>query len=424
MGPRTKPSAAASAFARELSLEHCEEASHLWLLRGKAVRSPLYDLARLLELDNRLEAHVDALRMQAPTSDGLCLEVLQGMRAEGYFPAAVLAFESADEALIRTIVEKSAAEPGSSEGVIGALGWLPLERSEPHIARLLASGSPHERYIGIAASALHRRDPGHFLDDALYSGDARLRACGLRVVGELGGREDRMTPARLRDHFTNDDGESRFWAARSAALLGIAGAAGILKAFVKPNSPFREEALNLAMRLMDGAAARAWQKDLAAAPTTLRLAVIGAGIAGDPALLPWLIERMNDPALARAAGEAAAAITGVDIAREGLEGKRPKGFKTGPSDDPQDGDVALDPDDGLPWPDAQAMAAWWDRNKAQFPPGMRHLAGRPIAAETLPHILRTGRQPQRAAAALELAILEPGRPLFDVCAPAFRQDCA
>jgi uncharacterized protein (TIGR02270 family) len=233
-----------------------------------------------------------------------------------------------------------------------------------------------------------------------------------------------MTPARLRDHFTDADDESRFWAARSAALLGDAGAVGILKPFVEPNSPFREKALHLAMRLMDGAAARAWQKDLAATPSTLRLAVIGAGIAGDPALVPWLIERMNDPVLARVAAEAVATITGVDIARECLEGKRPKGFKTGPSDNPLDDNMALDPDEGLPWPDAQSMAAWWDRNKGQLPPEMRYLSGRPIAAETLPHILRAGRQPQRAAAALELALLEPGRPLFDICAPAFRQDCA
>jgi hypothetical protein len=47
-----------------------------------------------------------------------------------------------------------------------------------------------------------------------------------------------------------------------------------------------------------------------------------------------------------------------------------------------------------------------------------------VAAENLPRILETGCQPQRAAAALELAILRPGRPLFDVCAPAFRQNDA
>jgi hypothetical protein len=36
-------------------------------------------------------------------------------------------------------------------------------------------------------------------------------------------------------------------------------------------------------------------------------------------------------------------------------------------------------------------------------------------------VLRTGSQQQRAAAALELALLHPGAPLLDVTAPAHRQ---
>ena len=36
-------------------------------------------------------------------------------------------------------------------------------------------------------------------------------------------------------------------------------------------------------------------------------------------------------------------------------------------------------------------------------------------------VLRNGRQRQRAAAALELALQQPGQPLFEVRAPGFRQ---
>jgi uncharacterized protein (TIGR02270 family) len=424
MGARMKQSDAALAFIRELCLEHFEEASHLWLLRGKAVQSPGYGLADLLELDNRLDAHVDALRMQALTCRELGKESLERAHAGEYFSAAVLAFENADETLVEMMIEKAEAAPGLSAGIVSALGWLPWEHAQPHIRHLLASGSTDHRYIGIAASALHRRDPGHHLDDALYSGDARLKTCGLRTIGELGGRGDRMTLARLQDHFTAADEESRFWAAWSAALLGDEGAVHVLKPFVEPRSPFREKALNLAMRLMDGAAALAWQKDLSGIPCGQWLAVIAAGISGDPALMPWLLERMPDPALARVAGEAFTMITGVDMAREGLEGKWPKGFTAGPNDDPRDDNVALDPDEGLPWPDAQLIAAWWDKNRGLFPGGRRCLAGKPMTAESLLHVLETGRQPQRAAAALELAILRPGRPLFDVCAPAFLQNDA
>jgi hypothetical protein len=36
-------------------------------------------------------------------------------------------------------------------------------------------------------------------------------------------------------------------------------------------------------------------------------------------------------------------------------------------------------------------------------------------------VLRDGRQRQRAAAALELAIRQPSQPLFNIAAPGFRQ---
>ena len=45
----------------------------------------------------------------------------------------------------------------------------------------------------------------------------------------------------------------------------------------------------------------------------------------------------------------------------------------------------------------------------------------PITLEWLRRVLRDGRQRQRAAATLELAIRQPGTPLFNVKAPGFRQ---
>ena len=41
-------------------------------------------------------------------------------------------------------------------------------------------------------------------------------------------------------------------------------------------------------------------------------------------------------------------ITGVDIAYEDLEGAWPEGFVAGPTEDPEDENVAMDPDEDLP----------------------------------------------------------------------------
>jgi hypothetical protein len=51
----------------------------------------------------------------------------------------------------------------------------------------------------------------------------------------------------------------------------------------------------------------------------------------------------------------------------------------------------------------------------------RYLLGRPITIESLRQALKIGYQRQRAAAAIELALLNPGKPLFEVRAPAHRQ---
>jgi hypothetical protein len=108
-------------------------------------------------------------------------------------------------------------------------------------------------------------------------------------------------------------------------------------------SAFRESALQLALRVMDGASAREWLKGLVQYPDRLRGVVIGAGITGDPMYIPWLIKEMEIPALARIAGEAFTLITGVNIAYEDLEGKRPEDSETGPTENPEDEDVAINP---------------------------------------------------------------------------------
>jgi uncharacterized protein (TIGR02270 family) len=179
--------------------------------------------------------------------------------------------------------------------------------------------------------------------------------------------------------------------------------------------------MKIALRRMHLAAAYAWQQTLARNPDTMRVAIIGAGVIGDPVSIPWLIEQMTIPALARVAGEAFTMIIGVDIAYEDLEGEWPEGFEAGPTEDPEDENVAMDPDEDLPWPKPDAIHIWWKHHQGQFRSGTRYLLGKPMSRDWLQDVLRNGRQRQRAAAALELAIQQPGQPLFEVRAPGFRQ---
>ena len=81
----------------------------------------------------------------------------------------------------------------------------------------------------------------------------------------------------------------------------------------------------------------------------------------------------------------------------------------------------MDADEDLPWPEPQLMKDWWDKNKGSFKTGTRYLLGKPINDKTLQDALKNGFQRQRLAAALELAILNPGTTLFECRAPGLRQ---
>jgi uncharacterized protein (TIGR02270 family) len=175
---------------------------------------------------------------------------------------------------------------------------------------------------------------------------------------------------------------------------------------------------------MPPAAGMGWLRSLAGNPAHRRRLVIGAGIIGDPVCMPWLIERMADPALARVAGEAFSAITGVDIAYEDLDRDPPAGFEAGPTENPEDEDVSRDPDEDLPWPNPEAIATWWHTNGNRFPAGQRYLLGQPMTTDSLRAALQSGTQRQRAVAALELALRNRAEPLFETRAPARRQQRA
>jgi uncharacterized protein (TIGR02270 family) len=123
---------------------------------------------------------------------------------------------------------------------------------------------------------------------------------------------------------------------------------------------------------------------------------------------------------ARRAGEAFTTITGLDLA-SGFDRARPEDVDMFPSDDPKDDDVATDAADTLPWPDHDKVRAWWEPNRQKFESGTRYFMGAPVTRAHCIEVLKNGYQRQRILAAHYLCLLEPGTPLFNTSAPAWRQ---
>jgi len=407
-----------SSIIESVVTQHAEEAAFLWLLREGAIRAPHYTLKDLVEYDDRVEAHLDGLRIAGEPGWEICKEALGQEEAGEVFAASVLAFESGNQEWINAAIEVSSGSYELSRGVVSALGWLPFERGSEHIQNLLSSESPILQRIGIAACSIHRQDPGQPLTVALVHEDMALRTRALKAVGELGRMDLRNA---VTANLSSEDVPCRFAAAWSAAILGEQSSSSVLRDLGVSHGPLAERSNTLALRRMALDEAHAWQRELASRPEFQRLAVQAVGVIGDPVSIPWLIEQIAVPDVARVAGESFSMITGIDLAYDDLDGEWPEGFEAGPTENPEDENVEMDADEDLPWPNQELIHKWWTTNKLQYSNGTRYLCGQPITIESLNQVLRTGYQRQRIAAAIELAMRQPGQPLFETRAPGFRQ---
>ena len=160
--------------------------------------------------------------------------------------------------------------------------------------------------------------------------------------------------------------------------------------------------------------ANAWLREFAKLPDRQRDLIRATGVIGDPLYIPWLIERMADLPTARLAGEAFSMITGLDLAYRDLDRRPPADFQSGPNDDPEDENVELDEDENLPWPDQAKIGQWWTANRARFTVGTPYFLGAPKASADWLEALSDAFQRQRHAAALELAIRQPDKAMFEV----------
>lgn len=398
--------------------QHAEEAGFLAVLRDYALRAPHYDLDDLGKLDDRLEAHLDGLRIAGPSGLEILLAQLGPHAIGEMFASVVLAFESGNAEVLARLSEHLRGAGETERGYLMALGWLDWERVSPWIDRMLASPEPVFRRLGLAACGMHRHDPGAALLAGLSHADSGVLARAARTTGELR-RRDLM--AAIRAHRLHADENVRFWANWATAQMGDEEALEQLRQFAERPGEHQGRALNVLLCWQKREASMAWLRTLAPNVEQRRLVIQGTGLLGDPVSVPWLIQQMGDLPHARVAGEAFSLITGADLALLDLELVDTPDYDAGPTDDPHDPNVAMDPDQDLPWPDPQLVQAWWQANQGNFQGGTPYLLGSPLSERQCLHVLRKGQQRQRIAAACALARFRPTEALFPTSAPARRQ---
>jgi uncharacterized protein (TIGR02270 family) len=399
---------------RSMVEQHAEVGAFLWHRRDAATIAPHHDMRTLCELDERVEAHVDGLRIAGDTGWEIAEAALDDGDPGSFFMAGAIAIDRGDLPAIAGLLERASADPALVRGLVAALGWLPHEAIGDILPGLLGARSPALRRIGIAACAAHRVDPGLPLVNALGDADARLRQRAIRAVGEIG-RSSLW--GDVRHELASSDAPCRFWAAWTGALFGAGEAIPVLRAFAIEGGGFAERAVSLAVRRLARKDAIALLTQLGRDEASARIAIAGAGALGDPVVIPWLIRWMAAPDLARVAAEAFTAVTGIPIAGK-LVGPCPEGFS---ADELAEKDVLKDPDEKLEWPLGPAVAEVWAAKQGAYREETRYLLGEPIGPGRPEAVLKIGGQRHRAAAAIEMALSKPGTPLFEVRAPGPRQ---
>ena len=396
---------------------HAEEAAGLWLRRQNAAIAPHYRLRDLAEIDDRVEANLDGIRL-AGREGGRAVAGLDTADSGVWYVRATLALEQQSSLELAKLLDQLPRRPELEGELIGALRWVPLERSAWATRALLDASCPAPlRRFGISAYIAHRRDPGKPLIDALAAGSAELRAAALEGIGWLGKSD--LLP-ELRGELDSPNESVRWAAAIGAALLGDEGDYQPLWDHADPDTARGRQSLVLAVERTPAEAARARIDSWLAAGSRRRAAIAGSGLSGDAARVPFLLDAMRDPELARSAGEAFHRITGLVIAGE-LRGEPPKDFNAGPNDDPDDDDVALDPELPLPWPRLEAVERAFMAWRLTAPNATRLWFGRPLDLALCDEALRHGSQRLRGDAALVRAAWKPGEMVADTLAPGFRQ---
>jgi uncharacterized protein (TIGR02270 family) len=404
-------------------MQHVEESAHLRNVRSALVRAPHVRLLHLGRLDERIAAHLDGVAVAGSYGAALANQALEQPGKGEIYLATVRAIEDRDLVQLDKLLDIAGAIPDSRPGLISAFGWVSPASLRGITKLLLESPAPWRREVGLAACALHGVDPGAVLTAALGDADIGLRARALRVAGRVGRRDllDACLPSLI-----DSDPCCAFEAARSALLLGDRVQAPValerLALDAAGDPCFGSAALRTVLKVVPPQRAGELLSVLAKDAARIGTLITGAGFAGDPHYVPWLIARMADPALTRLAGEAFSLITGLDLAYLDLDRKPPEPTGLGPNDDPNDDNVAMEDDDSLPWPDPDKIAAWWQSNGQRFAPGTRYFMGEPPSVPTCQAVLKTGFQRQRVAAAEYLCVLSPGTPLFNTAAPTWRQE--
>lgn len=383
-------------FYDRIPIKMAENAAFFWILHDQALRGPNYTLAKLIELEARIDAQLDGLLVHGEAGWNACEAALRFEAPGEVFTATVLALRSDNSQWLQKAIETGCRNQRAYQALLSAFSWLPRETVKSWIGKLIQAQNPAYICLGISACALHGLKCGQSLNDAFNNPDIKkapeyfaqiIRAAGLMQRNDL--------LPEIQSHVKDEQAQIAFSSIFASLLLGDKSNTPFLKPYVMNDMPVSDQAINVAFRALPQDEAKGWALELGKTSRNLRKLITATGIMGDAAALPWLLEQMSNASYARLAGHSFSLITGLDFELNAMTEAPVLSDKT---------DIN-DKDKKLPWPDAAKVRHWYESHYRSFLPEQRYLAGNIINEENLHNILQQGKHYHRVAAwqALQLS---------------------
>ncbi len=173
----------------EVYVRHLEEFQFLWERRRTALRSPERTSRDVAELEERITAHLDGLRL----ADDAAIPVLEagliGDDPSGVFTSAYVLLSLRDHTAAERVMEAfQSAEAEKLDGFREALCQGPIEMIEPALRDAVASAPAPYAAAALEALAFHHRpDPGmDRLVEFLQHESPRVRCIAWRIMALMG----------------------------------------------------------------------------------------------------------------------------------------------------------------------------------------------------------------------------------------------
>ena len=400
---------AASSFAAQLYEEHIDEAALLYLQRATLLGDSFATgWRRVGSLEQRLEAHVDALMVGGDLALQTCVErrATEEDAGELYVAARLFAQQRQWDAVRKLAEEAGAPTPRTVSALADA-----LVRELPHDfgASFRSRGSGDGLWMCALLDIIGRRqrDRDDIAIDALRSTDPLILITGIRSVGQL---RDRRATAMLHHVMrTHPESSVRSEAAIALAKIGDPNVVASCAAAAWDESwPF------LCIGLAGGRPAVALLLSAIEQGRVVEQTLLSLGLLGEISAVEPLLDHLGDHVLAGTASLALDLITGAGLMDElpdpvvhedelfPEEKARLTPRIHGSEHDPEHTGATGTRLSTSP----ERWRAWWQANRLRFARGMRYRSGAPSSPRGLLDILSAEATPGhlRQLAHEELAV--------------------